>query len=175
MGDPSLLLLGPLLLIKEQLINKQTPLRGTSQVFCLRRMTLSSRFQWDLLRLQPHTMRWDSHLFLPSVFQKRQHISFSKYSFLAVYHIIIWKHKVTLHKHFAFLKISALPLRATLLHFTQWCNKSRACMNHAILWSILPTTIGWTHRAFSSVPLGSDCTLISQRECQCDSWIAVPL
>lgn len=63
--------------------------------------------QWDLLRLQPHTTQWDSHLFLLlSVFSKKlQHISFLQvFISCCLIYIIIWKHKVTLYKYFAFLK-----------------------------------------------------------------------
>lgn len=58
------------------------------------------------------------------------------------------------------------------LHFTQWRHRSRARIaNNCWLFT---ATVCQSHSTFSSVPLGSDCTMISQRECQYDSRITVP-
>lgn len=59
------------------------------------------------------------------------------------------------------------------LHFTQWRHRSRARVSNTA--DLFTATVCQSQSTFSSVPLGSDCTMISQGECQYDSWITVPL
>lgn len=65
-----------------------------------------------------------------------------------------------------------LALLRLQLHLTQWRHRSRAHISNTA--DLLTATVCQSHSTFSSVPLGSDCTMISQREGQYDSWITVP-
>lgn len=65
-----------------------------------------------------------------------------------------------------------LALLLLQLHLTQWRHRSRAHISNTA--DLLTVTVCQSHRSFSSVPLGSDCTMISQREGQYDSRITVP-
>lgn len=123
--------------------------------------SFSSGFRRDLLRLQLLPCN-EIHIyfFYFSVLKRKQtnkklqHISFLKVfiSCCRVY-IIIWKHKVTFYESFAFYK--------ALVPFRQHC-ASRSGATHAEL----TFTTRWLVRPLPSaeptVPLGSDCTMISQ-------------